>query len=627
MNPTQNALIPRGILFGNPIKANPQVSPDGTRLAYLAPRAGVLNVWVRTIGQDDDRAVTADTNRGIQAFRWAADGEQILFIQDVGGDENYHLYTVHLADGAVRDLTPFENIRVKIIATSRHFPDNLLVAINIENPQVHHVYNLHVPSGTLTMVERNPGNELHWLADHQFKLRVVLAVNEDGGFDLLHRANQEDPWQQLISWGAEDSRSSGPIAFSKDGGSLLLVDSRGANTARLVMMDLATQECTTIADDPEYDVSELQLHPDTHHVQMVGFFRDRLQWQVLDENVRADHAVIAALHHGDFSVVNTDDDDRIWVVRFVADDGPVMFYAYDRASRTTTLLFNSRPELNDYALASMEPIQFTARDGLVVHGYATFPVGVERRDLPLVLKVHGGPWVRDVWGYDPEAQWLANRGYICLQVNYRGSVGYGKQFLNAGDKEWGGKMHDDLVDAVQWAVRDGVADPRRVAIYGGSYGGYAALVGATFTPELFACAVDIVGPSNLITFIETIPPYWKPNIALFHQRVGNPETESEFLRSRSPLFKVDRIRIPLLIAQGANDPRVKQSESEQIVEAMRNKGIAHEYMLFEDEGHGFAKPENRMRFYAAAERFLSEHLGGRCEPDVPEPSIASNGHA
>jgi dipeptidyl aminopeptidase/acylaminoacyl peptidase len=300
-------------------------------------------------------------------------------------------------------------------------------------------------------------------------------------------------------------------------------------------------------------------------------------------------------------------------VGFDTDTGPSAFYAFDRSTRSGRFLFHTRPALTGYQLAPRDPISFTARDGLTIHGYVSFPPGVERRNLPLVLNVHGGPWHRDTWGYDPEAQWLTNRGYVSLQVNFRGSTGYGKHFLNAGDREWGGKMQDDLTDAVRWAVERGFADPGRVAIYGGSYGGYAALAGAAFTPDLFCCAVDIVGPSNLLTFIDTIPPYWSAYLSMMHRRVGHPEKDRDFLVARSPLNSVHQIRIPLLIAQGANDPRVKQSESEQIVAALKEKGIEYEYLLFPDEGHGFAKPENRLKFYEAAERFLARHLGGRSQ--------------
>jgi dipeptidyl aminopeptidase/acylaminoacyl peptidase len=326
-----------------------------------------------------------------------------------------------------------------------------------------------------------------------------------------------------------------------------------------------------------------------------------------------DFDTIGGIHRGDFFIISRDNADTKWVVAFTVDNGPVPFYAYERQSLRATLLFDNQPELNKYTLATMEPISFTSRDGLTIHGYLTLPQVEQKTGLPMVLNVHGGPWGRDEWGYRPDAQWFANRGYACLQVNFRGSTGYGKDFVNAGDREWGRNMHYDLVDAVRWAIEKGIADPNKVAIFGGSYGGYAALVGATFTPDLFRCAVDIVGPSNLNTLIRTIPPYWSTFLATFHKRVGNPDTEEAFLNSRSPLFKVDQIKIPILIGQGANDPRVKQAESEQIVEAMKRKGIEYEYMLFPDEGHGFAKPENRLKFFAAAEKFLAKHLGGRYE--------------
>ena len=341
--------------------------------------------------------------------------------------------------------------------------------------------------------------------------------------------------------------------------------------------------------------------------------KDRDHWTILDEAVREDLEIIRGLHRGDFFLLNRDHDDQIWMIGFTVDNGPVPYYSYNRKTKMAEFLFSNRPDLDQYELAQMEPVSFQSRDGLTIRGYLTLPSGAARSNLPMVLNVHGGPWHRDTWGYDAEAQWLANRGYACLQVNFRGSTGYGKHFLNAGDREWGGKMHEDLVDAVQWAVQQGLADPKRIAIYGGSYGGYASLVGATFTPDLFRCAVSIVGPSNLITFIKTIPPYWSSFLAVMHKRLGNPDTDADFLISRSPLHKVDQIRIPMLIAQGANDPRVKQAESEQIVQAMQSRGIPHEYLLFPDEGHGFVKPENRLKFYATAEKFLATHLGGRSE--------------
>lgn len=607
-------LIPREVLFGNPEKASPRISPNGNSMAYLAPVDNVLNVWVKTIGEDDDRPVTKDDNRGIRRYFWAADSKHIMYLQDVGGDENWRLYDVSLLDEAVRDLTPYDSVQVQIIERDKNFPNELLIGMNKENPQLHDVYHLDLTTGDLELVARNPGNIIGWTADNNFKIRCAMAATPNGGFDLLYREHEEGSWDVLLTWGREDALTSGPMRFTKDNRAIYLQDSRKANAGRLVKLDIETGAVSVIAEDPTYDVSNVLFNPDTHEVEAVVFTRDRDEWQIIDESVRADIEAVAALDHGDYFIYDRDDADDTWLAGFTKDDGPVSYYAFDRETKKGTFLFDHKPDLNDYDLAPMEPISFQSRDGKTIHGYITFPPKKGRANLPMVVNVHGGPWYRDTWGYNPEAQWLANRGYVCLQINFRGSTGYGKNFLNAADKEWGGKMHDDIVDGVEWAVDQGYADPEMVAIYGGSYGGYASLVGATFTPDVFCCAVDIVGPSNLISFINSIPPYWSSYLALLHQRIGNPETEAEFLKSRSPLFKADQIKIPMLIAQGANDPRVNQAESEQIVEALKENGVEYKYMLFPDEGHGFAKPDNRLKFYAAAEEFLAKHLGGRYEP-------------
>jgi dipeptidyl aminopeptidase/acylaminoacyl peptidase len=613
----QPSLIPREVLFGNPVRTMPQISPDGKCIAYLAPVDNVLNVWVKTIGADDDQPVTNDTVRGIRWYFWAGDsqnGQRILYLQDVGGDENWRLYATDPGARETRDLTPFENVQVRPVHRDKHFPHELLIAMNKDNPQAHDAYRLEVRSGEMRLAAKNPGNVADWVSDANFIVRGAAATDAEGGQELLVRADEQSEWKSIARWDADDALTSGPVGFSRDGASIYLRDSRNANAARLVKLDIATGAMQAIAEDADYDVAEVVVHPDTYEVQAAVFIKARQEWIVLDDSIQDDLAAIHGLHHGDFSIISRDDADRTWIVGFAADDGPVSFYAFDRKTRTGAFLFSNQPELDKYRLATIEPISFTARDGLTLHGYITFPAGGERRNLPMVLLVHGGPWGRDIWGYEPEAQWLANRGYVCLQVNFRGSTGYGKAFVNAGDRELGAKMHDDLVDAVNWAIQQSYADPERVAIFGGSYGGYAALVGATFTPDLFHCAVDVVGPSNLVTLLKSIPPYWAPMKNMMYRRIGDPETEAEFLESRSPLFKADRIRIPMLIAQGANDPRVKQAESEQIVQAMKKNGVNYEYLLFPDEGHGFARPENRLTFYAAAEHFLAKHLGGRAEP-------------
>ena len=558
--------------------------------------------------------VTDDTDRGIRMFTWAHDGRHVLYLRDTGGDENWRLHDVDLETMQRRDLTPFDEVATQIIAAEKKFPTEILVGLNRDNPQLHDVYRLDLVSGELVKEVENPGF-IGWIADAQLVVRAGIKPQPDGGAVVMVRDSAEEEWRQLLAIDAEDALTTGPLAFSEDGASLLAESSVGADTARLVRFDLASGDVEVLAEDPEADVTGVRLHPDTREPQIVTFLKDRSEYQVLDPSVAPDLAAIRALHPGDPSLVGADNADATWLVGFTNDAGAVPYFSYDRETRSGRFLFEHQPELSRYELAPMEPFSFTSRDGLTIHGYATFPPEAERTGLPMVLNVHGGPWARDAWGYDPEAQWLANRGYLCVQVNFRGSTGYGKAFVNAGDREWGGRMQDDLVDAVAFAVGQGWADPARVAIYGGSYGGYAALAGATFTPDLFRCAVDIVGPSNLKTLIETIPPYWAPMVAQFHRRVGDPAVDAEFLWSRSPLSRVSSIRIPLLIAQGANDPRVKQAESEQIVAALREAGIDHEYLLFPDEGHGFAKPENRLRFYAAAERFLARHLGGRAEEE------------
>jgi dipeptidyl aminopeptidase/acylaminoacyl peptidase len=619
-------LIPRDVLFGNPERISPHISPDGTRLAWIAPDNGVLNVWVAPVGTsgvdwDSAQVVTDDTDRGIRLFAWAKDGRHLLYLQDTGGDENWRLYDVDLgtpaAEGgqtswAKRDLTPYDGIQARIIATRKSHRDEVLVGINRDNPQLHDVYRLDLKTGDLAKLIENPGYA-GWLADEDMVVRGALNPLPEGGFDLLVRDDAETGWRTLLTIPADDAPNSDVLSFTGDGKSLIAISSAGVNTGRLVRIDLASGQDRVLLEDPEADVTGAVLHPDTREPQIVLVLKDRAEYHVLDPEVAADYEAIRMLNTGDPNLIGRDEADTTWLVAFTEDARPVRYYAYDRATRTGSFLFDSRPEMARYELARMEPFSFTTRDGLTVHGYVTFPPGGGRSGLPAVLDVHGGPQVRDVWGWNPEAQWFANRGYLCIQVNYRGSTGYGKAFVNAGDREWGAKMHDDLIDAVGYVVERGWADRDRIAIYGGSYGGYAALVGAAFTPDVFRCAVDIVGPSNLQTLLETIPPYWAPAKAQLYKRVGNPETDQEFLWSRSPLSRARNIRIPLLIAQGANDPRVKQAESEQIVAALAEAGIDYEYLLFPDVGHGFAKPANRLKFYAAAERFLAKYLGGRFE--------------
>jgi dipeptidyl aminopeptidase/acylaminoacyl peptidase len=613
-------LIPRKILFGNPTKAAPQIAPDGKRLAYLAPDdRNVLQVWVQTVGKDDARKVTEDKKRGIRSFQWAYAPDTLLYLQDHDGDENFHVYAVNVEKASTRDLTPYDKVRAGIVALDRHHPDEVLASMNKRDPRLMDVYRIHLSSGEVTLDTKNPGSVVGWNADPDFRVRAAEASTSDGGEEILWRPDEKAEWKTAVKWGPEDA-DGGVVGFTADGKSLWLTSSEGRDTQSLVKHDLASGKVELIATDPGADISGVIFNPLNHTVQAVAFDRERVHWKALDPDIAADLEALKKGAPGEPSVVSRDRDLQTWVVAYTADVQPPDYYLYDRRTKKLTHLFVSRPELEKYTLAPMKPVVIKSRDGLELISYLTLPVGVEPKNLPMVLMVHGGPWARDSWGPDPQAQWLANRGYAVLQVNFRGSTGFGKKFLHAGDRQWAGKMHDDLIDAVHWAVEQGYADPKRVAIYGGSYGGYAALVGAAFTPDVFAAAIDVVGPSNLLTLLHSIPPYWEPMRKLFAVRVGDPDKETEFLKSISPLFKADQIKIPLLIAQGAHDPRVKQAESEQIVEALRKRGQPVEYLVFPDEGHGFARPENRLKFYAAAEAFLAKYLGGRAEPAEVSPS-------
>lgn len=611
-------LIPRSVLFGNPTYAAPTISPDGTRLGYLAPDEGVLNVWVGPLGEPGRaRPVTRDRGRGIRVFGFCHDDRTLFYLQDEGGDENWRLHLLDLESWEERCVTPYEGVQVQVLGHNRWNPETMLLAMNKDNQELHDVYRLHIPSGELTKLNDNPGF-VGWLADTDLVVRGGVAMTPDSGL-LIHLVDQETgeftPWLEVPP---EDAHTTGVVGYSRDGGTLYLTSSVGVNASRLVAVDVATGDQRVLAEDPAYDVGAVELDPASRTPQAVVFDKDREFWQFLDDEfARAVERVRGRLAaegvDGELGIGRTERSDRLWLVSVTQSDGPVRYYIHDRESGAFDFLFAHRPELESYPLARMEPFAFTARDGVEVHGYVTVPRGVEPKNLPAVLNVHGGPWHRDTWGYHPEVQWLANRGYVCIQVNFRGSTGYGKRFGNLGDKQWGRAMHTDLLDALDHLAGQGLIDRERVGIMGASYGGYAALIGAAFTPEVFRCAVDMCGPSNLLTLLESIPPYWKPMLALMHAKVGNPETEKDMLWERSPLSKVDAISIPVLIAQGANDPRVKQAEAEQIVNALAEKGLPHEYLLFEDEGHGLARPENRETYYAAVERFLAEHLGGRSE--------------
>lgn len=618
-------LIPRDALFGNPERANVQMSPDGRYLSWIAPLDGTLNVWVAPADDPSAaRAVTRDTARGIRSYFWSYLPDTLLYLRDTGGDEDFHLYAVDLRSGAARDLTPYGKTTARVVGVSRRHPGTVLVGMNDRDPQWHDLYRVDLASGERTLVEENTGQIGEYVADADYRLRFATRSRPDGGIDLLRRAG--DDWEKYDEIPFEDGLSTGYAGLTDDGSTLYLRESRGRNTSALFAIDTATGERRLVHEDARADVGGGLADPATGEVQAVSVNYLREEWTVLDDAIRADLERIAAIGPGEASINTRTLDDRTWIVAYSAAESPVEYYRYDRdghGNGELTHLFSGRPALAGKPLVPMWPLELESRDGKTLVSYLTLPAhadadgdGKADSPVPLVLLVHGGPWARDAYGYSGWQQWLANRGYAVLSVNYRGSTGFGKDFTNAGDGEWAAGMHDDLIDAVQWAVESGTTTADKVAIMGGSYGGYATLVGLTFTPDTFACGVDIVGPANLNTLLSTVPPYWASFYKQLVRRMGDPETEEgrAWLTERSPLTRVDAIRRPLLIGQGANDPRVKQDESDQIVNAMTAKGIPVTYVLFPDEGHGFARAENSKAFNAVAEGFLAQCLGGRAQP-------------
>jgi dipeptidyl aminopeptidase/acylaminoacyl peptidase len=633
-------LIARETLFGNPDKASLRISPDGSKISYRAPLDGVMNVWVAPA--DDFAAavaVTKDTLRGIRIYFWAYTNEHVIYLQDLGGDENWQVHAVNVDSKEDMNLTPFEEIigpdgkpltlpngktmrpRAQIQEVSHKYTDEILVGLNTRSAQYHDIYRLNILSGDLKMIQQNDGF-LGFQTDDDYEIRNALKMTPEGGNDIF-TPDGKGGWKPFDKIPMEDMMTTWPITFDKSGELLYMIDSRERNTAALTSVNLKNGEKKVIFEDPRADLSDIMIQPTERTIEAAASNYTRVEWKILDESIKADIDYLNTIADGEMSVSSRSLDDKVWTVVYVLDDGPVQYYLYDRFNKKAKFIFTNRKKLEDAKLSKMHPVVIKSRDGMNLVSYLTLPSWTDMdidarpdKPLPMVLFVHGGPWARDSWGYHSYHQWLSNRGYAVLSVNYRSSTGFGKDFINAGNLEWAAKMHDDLIDAVNWTIEQGIADKEKIAIMGGSYGGYATLVGLTFTPDVFACGVDIVGPSNLRTLLETIPPYWAPMITMFTTRVGDHRTEDgkKLLESRSPLNFVDKIKKPLLIGQGANDPRVKQTEADQIVEAMQAKNIPVTYVLFPDEGHGFARPENRLSFNAVTDIFLATHLGGRSEP-------------
>jgi dipeptidyl aminopeptidase/acylaminoacyl peptidase len=604
-------IIRRKVFFGNPEHANPLISPDGTKIAYLAPSRGILNIWFRDIGVSNDSVVTNDTIKGIETYFWAEDNSHIIYRQDRAGDENWHFFSIEIHSKSIKDITPYEGIQARLIGTDHKFPNKLLAALNLRNKKLHDAYLVDIESGEKSLLAENPGNVVEWLADSNFVVRAALAQASDGGYLLQSRENNKSPWRTVATWSPEDGIPS-IDGFTSDNEHLYVEDARKFNTSRLVELFLKDGTTRVLASDPDYDISKVLIDPSDRHLEAVSFYKEREEWTFLDSTLTGIFKY-QEKYRGDIYIHSRSNSNSRSVIRLVKDILPDQYFIYDRDANTLTYLFSERSSLEKYKLANVSPITVTAKDGLTLHAYLTFPQGIDPDSLPIVVLVHEESWSRDRWGLNPEAQWLANRGYGCLQVNFRGSTGYGKKFLNAGNREWGAKILSDINDVIDWLAEEGVVNPNRVAIFGQAFGGYTAIAAAAYYPNRFVCAIDVAGPSNLAAFLKSLPPYYGPMNKMLFNRIGDPVKDAKLLKKRSPFFSADRITTPLLITHGKNDQIVKIAESEQLVKALKLKNKNVQYLPFPDEGRCFAKPENRLKFYEAAEQFLGKYLGGRIE--------------
>ncbi|UCE22465.1 MAG: S9 family peptidase [Candidatus Aminicenantes bacterium] len=629
-------LIPRRQIFGLKGPSTPRFSPDGIKMAFIkASKKGIANIWIKDLVNKNEEMVTENASHGITDYYWSSDGKYLLFIQDWRGDENYHLYSLKLNTRVQKDLTPFQGAKAQNIILSQRHPNQVLVGLNLRDPRVFDMHRIDLETGKVTLDTKNPGDVRWWLTDSEFKIRAAVSIDpEDSSMELRVREAVDKPWRRIVFWPFGESGvlegygSNLVIRFTQDGKALYIQSALKSDTGRLVKIDAVSgEELEIIAHDPRSNIwdrmdSALYLHavvmfePQGDRVQAVGFNYLKPEWKVLDSGIKDDFKFLQEKYpESVFMIEQRVDNDRKWLVGYFSDIKPKQYFLYDREKKSIEPLFDEKLSLEKYELAPMKPLVIPARDGLELPCYLTLPPGKKPDKLPMVLLVHGGPWYRDKWTFDSWTQWLANRGYAVLRVNYRGSLGFGKKFLNASMGQWGvGSMQHDLTDAVKWAIKKGIADPKRIAIMGDSYGGFAVLAGLAFTPDLYACGVDIVGLSNVKTFIESFPPYWEPLKRRWLRRIGDVVNDDDFNRKISPFFHVQNIRSPLIIAHGEQDPRVKIQESERIVAQMRERNLPVTFVVYPDEGHGLGRLENKLDFFGRAEEFLAKHLGGSCKP-------------
>ena len=600
--------IPVRDFFRHPERGFFRISPDGRTLAFMQPYQRRMNIYVEPPAGGEPRRLTDETARDIADHFWKGPS-RLVYLKDFAGDENFHLVAVAIDGSGIKDLTPFPGVRAQIIDELRDFPDRLLVGLNKRNKEVFDAYRLDLKTGELELVAENPGNITRWLTDHAGDIRG--AQTSDGvNTSYLYRDGASGPFKTVLTTNFRDSFN--PLFFTFDNKLLYASSNIGRDKQAIVLVDPGTaQEQKVLFEHPEVDVEGLSYSHKRKVLTEIDFVTWKPERKVLDAETEKIYASLKKQLPGyEFALQSMTNDEDKFVVAAFNDRTPGTRYLYDVRADRLTKLGEIAPWLPEERMAAMKPIEYTSRDGLVIHGYLTLPKGNEGKNLPVVVNPHGGPWARDVWGWNPEVQMLANRGYAVLQVNFRGSTGYGRGFWEASFKQWGRKMQDDVTDGVQYLIKQRIADPKRICIYGGSYGGYATLAGVTYTPDLYACAVDYVGVSNLFTFMNTIPPYWKPYLDMMHEMVGDPEKDKSLLAAASPALNADKIRTPLFVAQGAHDPRVNIDESNQMVNALRARGIDVPYMVKDNEGHGFHNEENQFEFYEAMAKFLAKYLGG-----------------
>lgn len=598
--------VPLKDFFKNPEKTGYQISPDGNYFSFLAPWESRLNIFVQKIGDNDAVRITSAKERDITSYFWKGNNK-IMYLQDKAGDENFKLYSVNKDGSDLKLLTPEDKVRAGIVDDLEDIDDYMLISTNERNPQAFDVYRLNVNTGEKKMIAENPGNIMGWITDHDGKLRVATASDGVNSV-VLYRDTEEEPFKEVLVTNFRDELN--PLFFTFDNKFMYASSNLGRDKSAIVKFDIANgKELELMYENPDVDVSGLSYSRKRKVLTTISYVKEKREMKFLDSETEKRYDRLKK-ELGDYEVVITglNKNEDKFLVRTYSDRSLGSYYFYDAASDKLSKIVEVSPWLNENELAVQKPVTYKSRDGLTIHGYLTLPVGVEPKNLPVVMNIHGGPWARDNWGFNPEVQFLANRGFAVLQVNYRGSTGYGKKFWEASFREWGKKMQDDVSDGVKWLISEGIANPKKVGIYGGSYGGYATLAGLAFSPELYACGVDYVGVSNLFTFMKTIPPYWEPFRKMMYEMVGNPEVDSALFVSASPVFHADKIVAPLFVAQGKMDPRVNIAESDQMVEAMKKRGVEVEYMVKDNEGHGFRNEENRFAFYGAMETFLKKHL-------------------